>query len=210
MEACGKQQPRGLVILFLTEIWERYGFYTIQTLLLLYLVHELGFNDKDAYRLFSGFSALLYGTQVIGGYLADRVLGFQRAVIYGSILHIIGFLLLATPGEVTMMIGLGTLSCGAGFFKPNVSSLLGTFYGREDHRRDSGFTIFYMGINIGIFMAVISAYIGHHYGFHAGFAAAALAMTMSLLTFVFGRRRFLGHGDQPLYQDHAHQQFSIE
>lgn len=192
------KQPRGLYTLFFVEVWERFGFYCVQALLVLFLSKAYGFSDTQAYDLFSAYSALIYATPIIGGYIADRLLGFQKAIILGAVLYLIGYIALASSLHSLFYLALAFLICGNGFFKSCVSSLLGSLYHENDHRRDSGFTIFYMGINIGtIFAPVICSWAATNYGWGYGFACAAIGMIFCLLI-ILTRFKVLGsHGLPP-------------
>lgn len=193
------KQPKGLYNLFFVELWERYGFYCVQSLLVLYLskVHHL--SDTQSYDLFSAFSTLIMATPVIGGYLADRLIGFRRSVLLGAILFTLGYFALATTSPLLFYPALALQICGNGFFKGCVSSLLGTLYeGENDPRRDSGFTIFYMGINIGALLApLISAWLATKYGWGYGFASAGVGMLIGLAAVIIGFRKFAHHGLPP-------------
>lgn len=189
-------QPRGLYYLFFTEMWERFGFMTMQTLLVLYLSHALHFSDAKAYLLAAAFSAFQWITPVPGGYMADRYIGFQRAILIGGSILAIGYLFMSMPGYNLFLIGMALLILGNGFFKPNVSSIVGTLYTRDDPRRDSGFTIFYMGINVGqILPPLFLGKLVDHFGWHAGFLLAAIGMILSLIIFLKGKH-VIGHGSE--------------
>lgn len=192
-------QPKGLYYLFFTELWERFGFYTVQTLLVLYLSKALHYSDDKAYLVYGTFSSMIYLTPVIGGYLADKILGFQKAVILGGLLYILGYVFTSIPsGELLFFIGLGILIVSNGFFKANVSSLLGELYGPNDPRREGGFTIFYMGINIGgLIPPLITGYIATVYGWHAGFSVAIVGLVIGVITFIVGRSKFKKAGLVP-------------
>lgn len=193
-------QPKSLYLLFFTELWERFGFYTVQTIIVLYMVGSLKLSDKHADILYGTFSGLLYLTPAIGGYIADRYIGFQKAIIWGGILFIIGYLMTSVPGERAFFVGLSFLIVANGFFKPNVSSIVGTLYGTHDARRDGGFTIFYMGINIGsLIPPLFIGAIVHKYGWHIGFLFAALGMVIGMIVFAIGRSRLEGRGAMPEY-----------
>lgn len=193
------QQPRGLYVLFFTELWERYGFYTVQGLLVLFLTQHFLLSDQKAYNIFGAYGAMIYGTPVIGGYIADKILGFRRAIYLGSILFVLGYALLTfMDNGLWFYLALSLLICGNGFFKSNVSSLLGRFYTDNDIRRDSGFTLFYMGINIGSFLAsLVGAGIAAKFGWNAAFGIAALGMAFGFITFVFGQKHIGKYGDPP-------------
>ncbi|MGB6977457.1 MAG: peptide MFS transporter [Gammaproteobacteria bacterium] len=195
------RQPQGLSVLFLSEMWERFGFYVAQSLLVLYMTKAVGFPDNEAYAITGAFTALAYIMPLIGGFMADRVLGFRRAIILGNILMAIGYGLLIAAQTWIFYLGLAFIVVGTGFFKPNISSLLGTLYEPNDPRRDSGFTIFYVGINIGIILATSSAgYIQSWLGWHASFAMAGLGLIIGLITFTVGQKRLENLGLQPELQ----------
>ena len=188
------RQPKALVILFLTEMWERYGFYIIQILLTLYLAHVLLYSDSHAYAIAGSYAALVYISPLLGGYLANNLLGYRRSILLGGVLLSVGYGILAMHGY-TMYWGLATVVLGNGFFKPNISSFLGNFYEEGDSRRESGFTIFYVGINLGGLIGTsTSSYIQSWLGFHASYAMASVGMILGLITFIFGRRHFQAKG----------------
>lgn len=190
-------QPRGLYLLFFTELWERFGFYTLQTIIILYMTKALFMPDTHANLLYAAFSALLYLTPTIGGYLADKYLGFQRAITIGGILFIIAYLVCAFNDKTIFFLGLSLLIVANGFFKPNVSSIVGELYQKNDPRRDGGFTLFYMGINIGALIPpLIAGGLVAKYGWHAGFIAAAIGMAIGQIIFMLGKNRL---GDAGLY-----------
>jgi POT family proton-dependent oligopeptide transporter len=202
-------QPKELRTLFFVELWERFGFYSVQALLVLYLVKAQNFSDSYAYALFGAYSALIYATPVVGGYLADRLLGFQRSILLGGFLYVLGYFALATGSARLFYPALALLICGNGFFKSCISSLLGTFYqGENDPRRESGFTFFYIGINLGSFIApIVSAMIATKYGWSSGFIVAGVGMTIGIATAIVGFRKFDGHGLPPDPKRLAHRIF---
>ncbi|MBB71701.1 MAG: MFS transporter [Legionellales bacterium] len=193
------KHPKGLYILFMTEFWERFGFYTVQALLVLFLSKVFLFTDDQSYSLFGAYAGLIYASPVIGGYLADNFLGFRRAIYFGGILFILGYLgLTLFDGQNAFYLSLAFLICGNGFFKSNVSSLLGTLYDHPDIRRDSGFTLFYMGINFGSFVATLfCTYVAAEFGWHYGFGLAAIGMLLGMITFTWGSRYLEGNGSPP-------------
>lgn len=188
MNTSNSHQPRALPYLFLTEMWERFGFYIVQGLLVLYMTEYFGFSDNQSYMIVGVFIAFVYISPLLGGYLANKFLGFKASVIYGGIFLVAGYALLALPNAHKFLHpALATIIVGNGLFKPNVSSLLGAQYETGDLRRDSGFTIFYIGINIGAFLAGLSAgYIKNYLGWRASFAVASLGLIIGILTFSFG------------------------
>ncbi|MBS0350326.1 MAG: peptide MFS transporter [Proteobacteria bacterium] len=192
------QQPKGLYLLCGTELWERFGFYTVQAILILYLTKSLGYTDNKANLIYAVYSSLLYITPMIGGYIADRFLGFQRAILIGGILSVLGYLITAVTGEHLFFIGLSILICANGLFKPNVSAIVGDLYQADDARRDGGFTLFYMGINIGALVPpVIAGVMVKWYGWHTGFLLAAIGMIIGFITFLIGKRRLTLAGKIP-------------
>ena len=193
-----RRQPKGLYVLFLTEMWERFGFYTMFSLLVLYLTQKVGLGDADAALLYGTFASFAYMTTLPGGFLADRLLGFRRAIIMGAAIMALGYLslLYSTPATITW--SLAVLIVGNGLFKPNVGSLLGLLYDKDDPRRESGFTIFYLGINTGAFAAtLIAGWIGATFGYDIAFAIAGVGKLISLITFVIGQRWLDGKGHAP-------------
>ncbi|MCR4341346.1 MAG: peptide MFS transporter [Gemmatimonadaceae bacterium] len=198
--------PRGLGLLFVVEMWERFSYYGMRALLVLYLVNALHWPDGDAARLYGAYTGLVYLTPLIGGYLADRIIGTRRSLVIGGIVIALGHFVLAFgPGAVPagetlkdmgqlipFYLGLALVVIGTGFFKPNVSTMVGQIYREGDARRDSGFTIFYMGINLGAFIApLVCGYLGQRVGWHYGFGAAGVGMTLGLIVYMWGRDRYL-------------------
>ena len=178
--------PTGLFVLFFAELWERFSFYGMRALLMFYMIKGfLGLGDRDATAIYGAYTALVYMTPFFGGVLADRLLGTRRAVILGGALMAAGYLLLMVPGHLMFYTALAMLICGNGFFKPNISSLVGQLYPAGSPKRDGGFTIFYIGINLGAAMApLICGYIGETYGWNYGFGLATLGMLLGLALFV--------------------------
>lgn len=193
------RQPRLLFILFLTEMWERYGFYTMRGILVLYMTRVFLFSDTRAYSVFAAFAALLYLTPLFGGWAADRFLGFRRSVLLGGVLLATGYGLLGLPGKgLIFHLALGTIIVGNGFFKPNVSGLVGQLYGKNDPRRDGGFTIFYAGINVGSFIPpLITGWIIIQFGWHLAFLMAGAGVLIGTIIFFFGLRKHPELGASP-------------
>lgn len=189
LDVIPRSQPKGLYLLFFTELWERFGFYTLQAIIILYMTKGLFMQDTQANLLYAAFSSLLYLTPTIGGYLADKYLGFQRSITIGGVLFIIAYMLCASSDKALFFLGLGTLICANGFFKPNVSSIVGELYKDKDSRRDGGFTLFYMGINIGALIPpIIAGALVTKYGWHSGFLLAAVGMTIGQCIFLLGKK----------------------
>jgi POT family proton-dependent oligopeptide transporter len=203
----GKMHPKALFTLFFTELWERFSFYGMRALLTLYMTIDLfdkmdqGAADARAFGIYGAYNALLYASPVIGGLLADKLMGFRKAIIWGGAFMALGqFVLAATIGNETFLfVGLALLTIGNGFFKPNISSFLGTFYDKDDPRKDSAFTIFYMGINIGAFLAPITCgYLAQSLGnWSYGFLAAGLGMVLGLVVFYRNMGKYEDKGNPP-------------
>ncbi len=178
-------QPKGLAIIFLTEMWERFSYYGMRALLVLYLVHSLGYKDEDAQVMYGIYTGLVYVTPLIGGWIADRWLGMRMAAVIGGIVMMLGHFAMAVPS--LLHVALGLLIVGNGFFKPNTSSMVGELYdGVDDPRRDGGYTIFYMGINLGAFFSpLVCGTLGEKLGWHYGFASAGVGMLIGLATLLW-------------------------
>ncbi len=174
--------------LFFSDMWERFFYYGMRVLLTLYLVKSLMKGDSEAALLYGAYTGLVYAAPILGGKMADRFLGYRYAVMLGAILMAIGEFLILGGNDQFLLIGMGTLIVGNGYFKANISTIVGNLYKEGDPRRDSGFTIFYIGINIGALLATtVVAYVGETYGFKYGFGLAGLGMIAGLLIFYFGR-----------------------
>lgn len=183
-----KRHPAALPFLFLTEMWERFGFYVVQGMLVLYMTKAFGFSDDRSYTVSGVFIALAYIAPMIGGFLADKVLGYRKAIVWGGFLLSFGYALLAL-WEQGFYLALGTIIVGNGLFKPNISSLLGALYAPGDTARDTGFTIFYVGINLGVLLAgVSSGVIQEKYGWQAGFGLASIGLLIGLSIFATGMK----------------------
>ncbi|MAG57329.1 MAG: hypothetical protein CMJ83_13635 [Planctomycetes bacterium] len=177
--------PTGLFTLFFAEMWERFSYYGMRALLVFYMLKGfLGYGDSDAYAVYGAYTALVYMTPFFGGLLADRFLGQRRAVILGGILMGLGHLVMTVESEWPFFFALALLIAGNGFFKPNISTMVGTLYPQGSPKRDGGFIIFYMGINLGAALApLLCGYIGETYGWHWGFGLATLGMFVGLAVF---------------------------
>ncbi|MFH4463922.1 peptide MFS transporter [Vibrio diabolicus] len=197
--------PRGLFLLFGTELWERFSYYAMRAILVLYLTDTtmdggLGWSTKDALDLYGIYTGLVYITPLIGGYLADNYLGQRRSILLGGALMAIGQFTLALPADAlgigslhSFYLGLGLLITGNGLFKPNISTMVGDLYKEGDNRRDGAFTIFYMGINLGALLAgVVSGSVTTSYGWKAGFVAAGVGMLVSLVMQMVLAQSWLG------------------
>lgn len=183
--------PKGLMTLFFSEMWERFCYYGMRTLLTLYLVKSLMKGDAEASLLYGAYTGLVYAAPILGGRMADQFLGYRLAVIFGAILMALGEFLILGGNETFLLIGMGALIVGNGYFKANISTIVGKLYEDGDPRRDSGFTIFYIGINVGALLATtVVAYVGETYGFEKGFALAGFGMLVGMLIFWFGRNNY--------------------
>ncbi|GGP67176.1 peptide MFS transporter [Saccharothrix coeruleofusca] len=196
--------PRGLSTLFFTELWERFSYYGMKAILAYYLYRStaegaLGLDKSFALSLVAIYGAAVYMSGIAGGWLADRVLGGQRAVFHGGVLIMLGHVALAMPiGVAGVYTGLILIVLGTGLLKPNISTVVGGLYAESDPRRDSGFTIFYMGINLGGFLApLVCGFLGENYDWHLGFGAAAVGMALGLVQYRFGRRYLGGSAMNP-------------
>ncbi|MBV52432.1 MAG: hypothetical protein CL816_00030 [Coxiellaceae bacterium] len=181
--------PKGLSYLIATELWERFAFYIVQGLLVLYVVHQFQWTDSRSYALAGAYTALVYMSPLLGGYLADHIIGQSRALIIGGVILIIGYGLIAIGSQTSLLIGLSSVVLGNGFYKPNVSTLVGNLYTKEDNKREGGYTLFFVGFNIGGFLANISiGFIKNAFGWETSFLLAAIGIAIGLLIFLYGRR----------------------
>ena len=179
-------------MLFFAEMWERFSYYGMRALLVLYMIKGfMSRSDTEAYAIYGAYTALVYATPFIGGMLADRYLGARRAVILGGLLMALGHLIMTVESEQPFFFALAFLIVGNGFFKPNISTIVGSLYPANSPQRDAGFTVFYIGINLGAAMApLLCGYVGETYGWHYGFGLATIGMLVGL--FVFVAPRLLG------------------
>ena len=179
--------PRGLIYLFFAELWERFSFYGMRALLVLYMTKQLLFTDDMAFGVYAAYMSLVYVTPLIGGILADKILGFRKAILLGGVLMALGHFFLTFEHPIFFYGSLGLIIVGNGFFKPNISSFVGDLYNQGDVRRDSGFTIFYLGINLGAAVAPLAcAWFAENYGWHYGFVLAGIGMLAGLIVFKNG------------------------
>ncbi|WP_245654510.1 peptide MFS transporter [Streptomyces violens] len=190
--------PRGLLTLSGLEVWERFSFLGMQAILVLYFADQvanggLGMAENTAASVTAAYGTLVYLVSVAGGWLADRMLGSYRAVLWGGVLIACGHYSMAVPTAAMTWVGLGLIIAGTGLLKPNVSTMVGKLYATEDERRDAGFALYYMGINIGAFLApLIIGWLGQKQGWHWGFSAAAIGMTLGLIQYIAGRKGLAG------------------
>ena len=204
--------PKGVYVCFFTEMWERFSFYGMKALLLLYLLKHHRFSDDMGYDLIGAYGGLVYAVPVIGGLIADRWLGMRKAVVLGGVLLCLGHLGMAVEGTDAQVVNgvvvrdegalqvfylsLALIIMGVGFLKPNISTIVGKLYAQDDPRRDSGFTLFYAGINVGgLFAGLICAFLGETYGWKYGFGAAGIGMLAGLGMFLWGQKYLHGHAE---------------
>ncbi|MGH8182282.1 MAG: peptide MFS transporter [Rhodanobacteraceae bacterium] len=193
--------PKPLWMLFMTEFWERFAFYSVSWALALYIVQQFYHGSASgqawASGIFGAYTALIYGTGIFGGWVADKVIGYQRTILLGALVMAAGLFVLMLSSRAMLLLGLALVIAGDGLFKPNVSTMVGQLYGRDDPRRDRGFTLFYMGINAGALVApLLTGWLAAHFtamptqqNFRLVFAAAGVGMLASLAWFWFGRRQ---------------------
>ncbi len=201
--------PKGLFVLFFAEMWERFSYYGMRALLTLYLVKHWLYSDGSANLIYGAYTSLVYITPVLGGWLADRYLGQRKAVAFGAVLLTIGHFCMAFEGDGSgyandptlnvFWLALALIIVGSGFLKANISVIVGQLYPRTDIRRDSAYTIFYMGINLGAAAGtIIAGYLGETIGWAYGFGAAGVGMLVGLVVFVIGRPLLMGRGEPPV------------
>jgi POT family proton-dependent oligopeptide transporter len=182
--------PGGLTTLFFTEMWERFSYYGMRAFLILYMVHALGFDAARAGRVYGTYTGSAWFAAIFGGVIADRWLGQYRSVFVGGSIIALGHFTLAFKALPAFYIGLALIVVGTGLLKPNVSTLVGALYERDDARRDAGFSIFYMGINLGALIGpLVAGYLAQRVDWHLGFACAGVGMTLGLFQYVVGKQR---------------------
>ena len=198
-------QPKGLFSLFFTEFWERFSYYGMRAILLFYMYYSvkdggLGLDQTQANIIMSLYGSLIYMSGIIGGWIADRILGTRKAVFYGGIVIMLGHISLSLPlGAIGLYASMVLIIVGTGLLKPNVSAVVGDLYAENDGRRDAGFSIFYMGINMGGFLApLLVGWFQGEWGFHAGFSVAAVGMAIGLIVFVATKKNLGLAGSIPM------------
>lgn len=198
--------PMGLAVLFFAEMWERFSYYGMRALLIFYLTKHWLFSDEQAGVIYGAYTALVYITPVLGGYLADKFLGQRKAVVFGAVLLTIGHAIMGIEGEGgqegqainVFWLALAFIIVGSGFLKANISVIVGQLYPKTDVRRDGAYTIFYMGINLGAALGALACgYLGEEYGWAYGFGAAGFGMLLGLLVFMWGKPLLFGRGESP-------------
>jgi POT family proton-dependent oligopeptide transporter len=199
--------PRGLATLFLTELWERFSYYGTRALLILFMTAPaatggLGFDIPRASAIYGLYTAMVYMLSLPGGWLADRLLGLRRAILYGGALIALGNFALLAPQLSFFYLGLALIALGTGLLKPNVSTIVGQLYTPGDRRRDAGFSLFYMGINLGAFLSPLACgYLGQRVGWRLGFLVSAVGMVLGLIQFVAGWKHLGTAGVAPADPD---------
>jgi POT family proton-dependent oligopeptide transporter len=205
--------PKPLWMLFMTEFWERFAFYGMRWALTLYIVAQFFNGDQSgqayASRTYGSFLALVYATAIFGGYIADRIIGYQRAILLGAVISAVGYFMIMVPNQSIFLLGLATIIVGNGLFKPNISTQVGQLYSQSDDRRDRGFTIFYMGINAGALVSpLLTGWLASVItdtpmvqNYKVVFATTGIGMVISTVWFWFGRRGLGGIGRPPADRD---------
>ncbi len=203
-----QKHPKGLYVLFFAEMWERFSYYGMRAILLLFLLDNInggmGMSAAEGTAIYGLYTASVYLLTLPGGWLADNILGQKKAIWYGGIVIMLGHIILAIPaGSGIFFLGLCTVAIGTGLLKPNISSIVGELYPEGGARRDAAFSIFYMGINLGSFLGIaIVGYLGEKVNWHMGFGAAAVGMLLGLIVFRLGSAKYLkGLGDVPAAKD---------
>ena len=185
-------------MLFFAELWERFSYYGMRALLVLYMVEALRYADDKAQGIYGAYIGFVYATPLIGGMLADRFLGYRKAIFLGGSLMVLGHFAMAIENPYFFYGAMGLIICGNGFFKPNISTMVGSLYEKSDPRRDGAFTIFYMGINVGAFLAgIVCGFVGEKWGWHYGFGLAGIGMVGGLAVFMMGQKHLGVHGLPP-------------
>lgn len=195
--------PSGLFVLFFTEMWERFSYYGMRALLVLFLTSSL-FNEgwawprEHALSLYGTYTSMVYLSPIIGGYIADRYMGYRNAVVLGAFLMTLGHAAMAFDTQMTLYTGLLLLILGNGFFKPNITSIISQLYEGHEDKKDGAYTIFYMGINAGAFLGILlCGYVGEQIGWHWGFGLAGVFMLFGMLQFYFAQGIFGQVGGKP-------------
>ncbi len=195
--------PIGLYVLFFTEMWERFSYYGMRAILVLYITTKtmdanpgLGWSMGEALSLYGTYTMLVYVMSIPGGLIADKLIGQKKSVLLGGFILVLGHSVLAITQDWAFYTGLGLIIIGVGLLKPNISTMVGGLYKQGDERRDNGFTIFYIGINIGAFLSsLIVGYVGEKIGWHYGFGLAGIGMLFGMLVFLWGQKYLKGVGD---------------
>lgn len=188
LEAIRTRQPRAFYMLFFVELWERFGYYGMAALLVLYMSKALHFTDDTAYDTFGALVAMVYVTPILGGYLGDKLLGYKRSLLIGSVLLAIGYAMLAIPNVKYLYTALAFIIIGCGYFKTMPSVLLGKLYSQDDPRVDGAYTVFYMSINIGSLLSIgLSGPIAQYFGWHTGFGICSIGLVVGIINYWYFR-----------------------
>lgn len=192
-------QPRALYLLFFVQMWESFSFYGLRAILVLYMVSELKFSDAKAFGIYAIYTALSECLGVFGGRVSDKIMGLKNSIYVGGIIIALGHVLISIyDHEFFLYLGLALIAYGTGFFRTNSTALLGEFYLENDPRRDAGYTLFYVGLNIGAFLATIGcAYVAEHYGWHLAFSLAAIGMILGLIALFYFKNILERRGKKP-------------
>lgn len=189
MIAMIREQPPAFRMIFMLELWERFGFYSVQGILILFFIRFLGISDNEAYYIFGAFTAVLYGMMILGGFLGDQVIGTKRTIVLGLLVLIAGYFSLALASQTQVFYALALISVGNGIFKANPSNLLSKSYEPGDLRLHAGFTLYYMAINVGSTLAlIIGPYIANKYGYSAAYYLSAIGLCLGLANYWFQRK----------------------
>lgn len=193
--------PKQLWFLFFVEMWERFCFYGMRGVLTIFMVGQMHITDKDANLKYGAIQAFVYAFTFIGGIFADKILGFNKSLVFGGLIMILGNLIIAFSPTDFFYIGITFSIIGTGFFKPNISTMVGDLYKDSDTRRDAGFSLFYSGINLGgLFGGILCVYLGKNVSWSAAFLAAAIVMTIGVITFIIAKKQLGPIGASPLLQ----------
>ena len=198
--AVSDKQPVALWLVFLTEMWERFSYYAMRSILILYMVYLLQLDKSSAANIYGTFTSLVYLSTLLGGFLADRYLGQRCSIILGSLFIASGMFAMSVPSMAMLQLAMGLLILGNGFFKPNITAIVGQLYEKNDPRRDGGFTIFYMSVNLGAFFGPLAVgYFAAKNNYAAAFWIAGIGMLIGLATFLLGQKKYLsGKGLPPV------------
>jgi len=209
--------PIGLYVLFFTEMWERFSYYGMRAILVLYITAKtlsenpgMGWTDSEALKLYGWYTMLVYVASIPGGLIADKIIGQKKAVLWGGWILVAGHTILAIQQDWAFYTGLGLIIAGVGMLKPNISTMVGGLYKQGDERRDKGFTIFYIGINVGAFMSsLLVGYVGEKIGWHYGFGLAGIGMLLGMIVYQWGQKYLKGIGEYLGQQDNPDREAMI-
>jgi len=207
-----QKHPKGLYLLFCVEMWERFAYYGMRAMLVLYMIQGLVFSTQQASIVYGVYTGLVYLTPIIGGYLADRYLGQRKCITIGAVLMIIGLLTLCIDNQVVFFLALFIMIVANGFFKSNISTIVGMLYDGDNEKKDSGFTIFYMGINLGALLSpLICGTLAVLYGFRVGFLSAGIGMLIGLSVYkLFEKKLLKDYGLKPSFSNvNSEEKFSV-